>query len=117
MVLLLCMMLMPVGVWAEGETEITINAGEIGSVASGTGWSYDASTSTLTLQEGYIFIVTGECNTIVHNNGTINGRTFNDPVTNSGTITNGTFKNIIYNNATISGGTLSNSRPMNGRAS
>lgn len=95
---------------------------------SGTGWSYDHSTKTLTLTSGeYDFsstepvqcaiqssatITGGTFEKKVTNNagGIISGGTFQDTcsVTNSGTIKNGTFKNVcsVTNNSTIENGTF-----------
>ena len=97
---------------------------------SGTGWSYDHSTYTLTLTSGeYDFsstepvqcaiqssatITGGTFEKKVTNNagGIISGGTFQDTcsVTNSGTIKNGTFKNVcsVTNNSTIENGTFKN---------
>jgi len=97
---------------------------------SGTDWSYDHSTNTLTLTSGtydfsstepvkcaiesYATITGGTFEKKVTNNagGTISGGTFQDTcsVTNNGTIKNGTFKNAcsVTNNSTIENGTFKN---------
>ena len=97
---------------------------------SGTGWSYDHNTKTLTLTSGeYDFsstepvacaiqssatITGGTFEKKVTNNdgGTISGGTFQETcsVTNNGTIKNGTFKNVcsVTNNSTIENGTFKN---------
>ena len=104
------------------------NEGKIS--CSGTGWSYDHITKTLTLTSGeYDFsstepvacaiqssatITGGTFEKKVTNNagGTISGGTFQDTcsVTNEGTIKNGTFKNVcsVTNNSTIENGTFKN---------
>ena len=104
------------------------NEGKIS--CSGTGWSYDHITKTLTLTSGeYDFsstepvqcaiqssatITGGTFEKKVTNNagGIISGGTFQDTcsVTNSGTIKNGTFKNVcsVTNNSTIENGTFKN---------
>ena len=107
------------------------NEGKIS--CSGTGWSYDHITKTLTLTSGeYDFsstepvqcaiqssatITGGTFEKKVTNNagGTISGGTFQDTcsVTNEGTIKNGTFKDVcsVTNegaNATIENGTFKN---------
>ena len=102
--------------WPKASNEGTISC-------SGTGWSYDHITKTLTLTSGeYDFsstepvqcaiqssatITGGTFEKKVTNNagGIISGGTFQDTcsVTNSGTIKNGTFKNVcsVTNNSTI----------------
>ena len=97
---------------------------------SGTDWSYDHITKTLTLTSGeYDFsstepvacaiqssatITGGTFEKKVTNNagGTISGGTFQDmcSVTNSGTINGGTFKDVcsVTNNSTIENGTFKN---------
>ena len=104
------------------------NGGKIS--CSGTDWSYDHITKTLTLTSGeYDFsstepvqcaiqssatITGGTFEKKVTNNagGTISGGTFQDTcsVTNNGTIKNGTFKNAcsVTNNSTIENGTFKN---------
>ena len=104
------------------------NEGQIS--CSGTGWSYDHNTETLTLTSGeYDFSSTEPVKCAIESSATITGGTFEKKVTNNaggiisggifqdmcsvtnnGTIKNGTFKNVcsVTNNSTIENGTFKN---------
>ena len=116
--------------WAEESSQLKIVGGyPVGSGenhdrnCSGDGWSYDASTQTLTLdpstpttydlkdygsiRQDYNSIA---CSTIIEKNATIvNGSFLNikNPgfsITNNGTITSGTYSMPVINHGTITGG-------------
>ena len=86
------------------------NEGKIS--CSGTGWSYDHNTGTLTLTSGtYDFSTTQpvQCEIEIQSSrAEITGGTFAGSVTNKGTIKNGSFEQEVTNNAggEISGGTF-----------
>ena len=104
------------------------NEGKIS--CSGTGWSYDHITKTLTLTSGeYDFSSTEPVQCAIQSSATITGGTFEKKVTNNaggiisggtfqdtcsvtneGTIKNGTFKSAcsVTNNSTIENGTFKN---------
>ena len=104
------------------------NEGKIS--CSGTGWSYDHITKTLTLTSGeYDFSSTEPVQCAIQSSATITGGTFEKKVTNNaggiisggifqdtcsvtnnGTIKKGTFKNVcsVTNNSTIENGTFKN---------
>ena len=85
------------------------NEGKIS--CSGTGWSYDHITKTLTLTSGeYDFSSTEPVACAIQSSATITGGTFNGKVTNNdgGTISGGTFQETcsVTNNGTIKNGTF-----------
>ena len=79
---------------------------------SGTGWSYDKNTKTLTLTSGTFDFSTTQpvqCEIEIQSSrAEITGGTFAGSVTNKGTIKNGSFEQEVTNNAggEISGGTF-----------
>ena len=78
---------------------------------SGTGWSYDHSTKTLTLTSGeYDFSSTEPVQCAIQSSATITGGTFEKKVTNNagGIISGGTFQDTcsVTNNGTIKNGTF-----------
>ena len=78
---------------------------------SGTGWSYDHSTKTLTLTSGeYDFSSTEPVQCAIKSSATITGGTFEKKVTNNagGTISDGIFQDTcsVTNNGTIKKGTF-----------
>ena len=109
--------------WPEASNGGTISC-------SGTGWSYDHITKTLTLTSGeYDFSSTEPVACAIQSSATITGGTFEKKVTNNaggiisggtfqetcsvtnnGTIKKGTFKNVcsVTNNSTIENGTFKN---------
>ena len=123
---------LPLGAFAEGSNQgLTIGSDGYPVGTSGTGWSYDNNTKTLTLTEGTFdfsstvpvqcaidsiqTIIGGTFNGKVRNIGTISGGTFNETVTNAstGTISDGTFNGDVTNYGTIKdngtfGGTVTN---------
>lgn len=87
------------------------NEGKIS--CSGTGWSYDHSTKTLTLTSGeYDFSSTEPVQCAIQSSATITGGTFEKKVTNNagGIISGGTFQETcsVTNNGTIKKGTFKN---------
>lgn len=89
---------------------VTITQDELNEyMPSGIGWTYDYM-ERLDLNSGFEFIVEGDCNYSVLNNGTIKSGTFNRSVQNKGTISGGTFNetdnSAVVNDGTISGGTF-----------
>ena len=86
------------------------NEGKIS--CSGTGWSYDQSTKTLTLTDGTFNLSStapGKCEILLDSeNAKITGGTFEEKVTNNGgTISDGTFNGTVENyGGTISSGTF-----------
>ena len=111
---------LPLGAFAEGSNQgLTIGSDGYPVGTSGTGWSYDNNTKTLTLTEGTFdfsstvpvqcaidsiqTIIGGTFNGKVRNIGTISGGTFNETVTNAstGTISDGTFNGDVTNYGTI----------------
>ena len=118
-----CTELVMKGGWPEASYEGKISC-------SGTGWSYDHNTKTLTLTSGeYDFSSTDPVKCAIESSATITGGTFEKKVTNnaggtisdgifqdtcsvtnSGTIKNGTFKDVcsVTNNSTIENGTFKN---------
>lgn len=119
--------------WAEGGDQLKIADGyPVGSGdnhdrnCSGTGWSYDASTQTLTLDPSTptTYDLTGRgsirldsisilCSAIIRKNATIvNGKFWNaenpgSSITNYGTITSGVYSMPVINHGTITGGMFS----------
>lgn len=85
---------------------ITITEEMLANQTSGIGWTYDDFIGLLTLDSGFEFIVEGECNYNVINEGTIKSGTFNATVENNNTISGGTFIGDVYNGGTITGGTF-----------
>lgn len=82
---------------------------------SGNGWTYDQTTTTLTLcpnaPTSYDFFVihtghsnTTNCNLIIGKKATVTNGYFEASVTNNGTITGGSFDNAVTNYGTIIGG-------------
>lgn len=110
--------------WAEGGGQLKIVDGyPVGS--GGDGWSYDASTQTLTLNPStpttYDLKECGNirqdqnsilCSAIIRENATIENGNFWDTenpgssITNYGTITSGTYSMPVINHGTITGGTF-----------
>ena len=85
------------------------NEGKIS--CSGTGWSYDHITKTLTLTSGeYDFSSTEPVQCAIQSSATITGGTFEKKVTNNagGIISGGTFEGTVTNNGTIKKGTFKN---------
>ena len=97
------------------------NEGKIS--CSGTGWSYDHNTKTLTLTSNsgtYDFSLANPqdttkitsadsdvaCKIEIQSGAKINGGTFNRTVTNNGTIERGTFAGGVTNSGTITNGTF-----------
>lgn len=119
--------------WAEGGDQLKIADGyPVGSGdnhdrnCSGKGWSYDASTQTLTLDPSTptTYDLTGRgsirldsisilCSAIIRKNATIvNGKFWNaenpgSSITNYGTITSGVYSMPVINHGTITGGMFS----------
>ena len=87
---------------------------------SGTDWSYDKNTKTLTLTSGTFDFSTTQpvqCEIEIQSSrAEITGGTFAGSVTNKGTIKNGSFEQEVTNNAggEISGGTFAGSVSNNG---
>lgn len=110
--------------WAEGGGQLKIvNGYPVGS--GGDGWSYDASTQTLTLNPStpttYDLKECGNirqdqnsilCSAIIRENATIVNGNFLDidnpgpSITNHGTITSGAYSMPVINHSTITGGTF-----------
>lgn len=110
--------------WAEGGGQLKIVDGyPVGS--GGDGWSYDASTQTLTLNPStpttYDLKECGNirqdqnsilCSAIIRENATIVNGNFLDidnpgpSITNHGTITSGAYSMPVINHSTITGGTF-----------
>ena len=110
--------------WAEGGSQLKIVDGyPVGS--GGDGWSYDASTQTLTLDPStpttYDLKECGNirqdqnsilCSAIIRENATIVNGNFLDidnpgpSITNHGTITSGAYSMSVINHGTITGGTF-----------
>lgn len=110
--------------WAEGGGQLKIvNGYPVGS--GGDGWSYDASTQTLTLNPStpttYDLKECGNirqdqnsilCSAIIRENATIVNGNFLDidnpgpSITNHGTITSGAYSMSVINHGTITGGTF-----------
>ena len=110
--------------WAEGGGQLKIENGyPVGS--GGDGWSYDASTQTLTLNPStpttYDLKECGNirqdqnsilCSAIIRENATIVNGNFLDidnpgpSITNHGTITSGAYSMPVINHGTITGGTF-----------
>lgn len=110
--------------WAEGGGQLKIVDGyPVGS--GGDGWSYDASTQTLTLDPStpttYDLKECGNirqdqnsilCSAIIRENATIVNGNFLDidnpgpSITNHGTITSGAYSMPVINHSTITGGTF-----------
>lgn len=119
--------------WAEGGDQLKIADGyPVGSGdnhdrnCSGTGWSYDASTQTLTLDPSTptTYDLTGRgsirldsisilCSAIIGKHATIENGDFGDirnpSITNYGTITSGVYDMPVINHGTITGGLFSSS--------
>lgn len=121
--------------WAEGGDQLKIADGyPVGSGdnhdrnCSGKGWSYDASTQTLTLDPSTptTYDLTGRgsirldpksilCSAIIRKNAEIvNGKFWNaenpgSSITNDGTITSGVYDMPVINHGTITGGLFSSS--------
>lgn len=119
--------------WAEGGDQLKIADGyPVGSGdnhdrnCSGTGWSYDASTQTLTLDPSTptTYDLTGRgsirldsisilCSAIIGKHATIENGDFwdirNPSITNYGTITSGVYDMPVINHSTITGGLFSSS--------
>ena len=125
--LCLAVTLLPVSAitaWAEGGGQLKIvNGYPVGS--GGDGWSYDASTQTLTLNPStpttYDLKECGNirqdqnsilCSAIIRENATIVNGNFLDidnpgpSITNHGTITSGAYSMSVINHGTITGGTF-----------
>ncbi len=118
--------------WAEESSQLKIVGGyPVGSGenhdrnCSGDGWSYDASTQTLTLNPStpttYDLTDLGSirqdpisilCSAIIGEHATIENGNFGDTenpgssITNDGTITSGTYSMPVINHGTITGGTF-----------
>ena len=93
--------------WPEASNEGKISC-------SGTDWSYDHITKTLTLTSGeYNFSSTEPVQCAIQSSATITGGTFEKKVTNNagGTISGGTFQDTcsVTNNGTIKNGTFASS--------
>lgn len=126
--------------WAEGGGQLKIAEGyPVGSGenhdrdCSGDGWSYDASTQTLTLnpltpttydltgrgsiRQDYRIIL---CSAIIGENATIENGDFGNirnpgfSITNYGTITSGVYSMPVINHGTITGGMFSSTVTNNG---
>lgn len=119
--------------WAEGGDQLKIADGyPVGSGdnhdrnCSGKGWSYDASTQTLTLDSSTptTYDLTGRgsirldsisilCSAIIGEHATIENGDFwdirNPSITNYGTITSGVYDMPVINHGTITGGLFSSS--------
>ena len=119
--------------WAEGGGQLKIENGyPVGSGdnhdrnCSGKGWSYDASTQTLTLDPSTptTYDLTGRgsirldsisilCSAIIGEHATIENGDFwdirNPSITNYGTITSGVYDMPVINHGTITGGLFSSS--------
>lgn len=119
--------------WAEGGDQLKIADGyPVGSGdnhdrnCSGKGWSYDASTQTLTLDPSTptTYDLTGRgsirldsisilCSAIIGEHATIENGDFwdirNPSITNYGTITSGVYDMPVINHGTITGGLFSSS--------
>ena len=119
--------------WAEGGDQLKIADGyPVGSGdnhdrnCSGKGWSYDASTQTLTLDPSTptTYDLTGRgsirldsisilCSAIIGKHATIENGDFwdirNPSITNYGTITSGVYDMPVINHGTITGGLFSSS--------
>lgn len=119
--------------WAEGGDQLKIADGyPVGSGdnhdrnCSGKGWSYDASTQTLTLDPSTptTYDLTGRgsirldsisilCSAIIGEHATIENGDFGDirnpSITNYGTITSGVYDMPVINHGTITGGLFSSS--------
>lgn len=87
---------------------------------SGNGWTYDQTTTTLTLcpnaPTSYDFFVihtgysnTTNCNLIIGKKATVTNGYFEASVTNNGTITGGSFDNAVTNHGKIIGGRFDSS--------
>lgn len=118
--------------WAEGGGQLKIVDGyPVGS--GGDGWSYDASTQTLTLNPSTptTYDLTGRgsirldsisilCSAIIGENATIENGDFWDiqnsgsSIINDGTITSGSYLMPVINHGTITGGTFSSTVTNNG---
>ncbi|MBQ8836879.1 MAG: InlB B-repeat-containing protein [Clostridia bacterium] len=70
--------------YPDGTIIIPLDTNGVPTSISGTGWTYDSGTNTLTLTNGYSYAVDGECEAIVNNSGTIVGGTYNNTVNNVG---------------------------------
>ena len=94
---------LPLGAFAEGSTgEPVIGSDGYPVGTSGTGWSYDNNTKTLTLTEGtfdFSSTVPVQCAIKLGQSAAIAGGTFNGAVTNDnhGNINNGTFNGTVIN--------------------
>ena len=123
--------------WAEGGDQLKIADGyPVGSGdnhdrnCSGKGWSYDASTQTLTLDPSTptTYDLTGRgsirldsisilCSAIIGEHATIENGDFwdirNPSITNYGTITSGVYDMPVINHGTITGGLFLLPFPMN----
>lgn len=124
--------------WAEGGDQLKIADGyPVGSGdnhdrnCSGKGWSYDASTQTLTLDPSTptTYDLTGRgsirldsisilCSAIIGKHATIENGDFwdirNPSITNYGTITSGVYDMPVINHGTITGGTFKSTVTNNG---
>lgn len=120
--------------WAEGGDQLKIADGyPVGSGdnhdrnCSGKGWSYDASTQTLTLDPSTptTYDLTGRgsirldsisilCSAIIGKHATIENGTFESTVTNNGTIKGGIFQKKPEGGTVASGYTLNVNFPKNG---
>ena len=94
---------LPLGAFAEGSTgDLIIGSDGYPVGTSGTGWSYDNNSKTLTLTEGtfdFSSTVPVQCAIKLGQSAAIVGGTFNGAVTNDnhGNIHNGTFKGTVSN--------------------
>ena len=92
------------------------NEGKIS--CSGTGWSYDHITKTLTLTSGeYDFSSTEPVQCAIQSSATITGGTFEKKVTNNagGIISGGTFAGSVSNNGgTVNGGIFNGNTGLDG---
>ena len=85
---------------------------------SGTGWSYDHNTDTLTLTSGEYDLSSTEpvqCAIQLDEDATITGGIFDGEVSNSGTISGGTFNGKVKNSVKINKGTFNGSVNNNGK--
>ena len=88
------------------------------SASSGTGWTYDDTTKTLTINADYVLSQPEDvpiCASVV-NNGTIADGLFFGFITNNGTISGGCINSMasVNNNAAITGGTIDCHTSCNG---
>ncbi len=99
-------------------TTLDVSSFDYNTTTSGSGWYYNSSNGTLSVDFGYELTVTGGTFTKkVINRGTILGGVFSGAVTNAedATIASGTFSATVTNEtfASITGGTFTNTSTVN----